>query len=104
MVAYPNSSPLISGVARVNKVGGAKEGGGLGAKPPGKFLGPRPLLWRRTHLLISYSPLAIRKLFIILWQLLYELKHEENFLKKSPLTWRRMHPLIPYLPMLNWKV
>ena len=42
--------------------GGAKEGGGLGAKPPGKFLGPRPLLWRRTHLPISCSPLVIRKL------------------------------------------
>ena len=54
------------GVARVNKVGGGqRREGGLGAKPPGKCLGPRPLLWRRTHLLIALLFIIIINFFTV---------------------------------------
>ena len=47
-------------MAKVNLVRAGK-GGGLGARPPGNFFEPRPLLWLRMHLPVSYMPLAVRK-------------------------------------------
>ena len=56
---------MYSGVARVMFLGGpdaseASKNGGPGACPREKFLGPRPVLWLRMHLPISYMQLALK--------------------------------------------